>query len=85
MFLGFIFALLGGAASIYLVIDKIIHPDVPMGVTSILVGILIFAGIQLLMLGLIGEYLGKLFLDVNQTPQYVVRGIFTKETKDIKI
>jgi hypothetical protein len=33
------------------------------------------------MLGLIGEYLGKLFLSYNQTPQYVVRGFYSAETE----
>ena len=36
---------------------------------------LIFSGIQLIMLGLIGEYLGRMFLAVNQRPQAVVREV----------
>jgi undecaprenyl-phosphate 4-deoxy-4-formamido-L-arabinose transferase len=35
--------------------------------------ILLFSGVQLVMLGLIGEYLGRLFLTINGTPQYTVR------------
>jgi hypothetical protein len=41
----------------------------------VLVAILVFAGVQLVMLGLIGEYLGRLFLTENQTPQFVVREV----------
>lgn len=73
--LGFTFSVIGVILSIYIVIDKIIHPNVPVGITSIIVGILVFAGIQLIMLGVIGEYIGKQFLSGNQTPQYVVRSI----------
>lgn len=41
----------------------------------LMAGVLIFSGTQLLMLGLIGEYLGRLFLTVNQRPQSVVREV----------
>jgi glycosyltransferase involved in cell wall biosynthesis len=37
--------------------------------------LLIFSGVQLLMLGLIGEYIGRMFLTVNQRPQAVVRDV----------
>jgi len=71
--LGITFSSLGVLLSIILIIDKIIHPNIPIGITSILVAILVFSGVQMVMLGLIGEYLGKLFLTDNQTPQYVIR------------
>jgi len=73
---GAAFSMLGIVMAIIVIIDKIAHPDIPMGVTSILIAILIFSGVQLVMLGLIGEYLGKLFMTDNQTPQYVIRNIF---------
>lgn len=73
-------ALLGSAtASISLVmlvavvVDKLVHPDVPVGVPTILMTITFFAGVQLLILGAIGEYLGRLFLDQTGSPQFVVR------------
>ena len=43
------------------------------GWTSLLVSVLIVGGIQLLCLGLIGEYLGKLFLEAKARPGYIVR------------
>jgi glycosyltransferase involved in cell wall biosynthesis len=39
--------------------------------------LLIFSGIQLVMLGLIGEYLGRMFLTINQRPQAVVREVIS--------
>jgi glycosyltransferase involved in cell wall biosynthesis len=39
----------------------------------VMAGLLIFSGAQLVILGLIGEYLGRMFLTVNQRPQSVVR------------
>ncbi|UCD55894.1 MAG: glycosyltransferase family 2 protein [Candidatus Omnitrophota bacterium] len=72
-FLGFLFLILGMVSSIYIIFERILNPDLPVGFASILVAILVFGGTQLLMLGMIGEYLGKLFLSNNQTPQYVIR------------
>ena len=40
---------------------------------------LVFSGTQLVMLGLIGEYLGRMFLTLNQRPQAVVRDVVTSE------
>ncbi len=39
--------------------------------------LLVFSGTQLVMLGLIGEYLGRTFLTVNQRPQSAVREVVT--------
>lgn len=80
-FLGLFFSVLGGGLTVFFVIDKILHPEIPIGITTILAAILIFAGVQMIMLGLIGEYLGKLFLTNNQSPQYVVRHLY-KNGKD---
>jgi glycosyltransferase involved in cell wall biosynthesis len=44
--------------------------------------VLVFSGTQLVMLGLIGEYIGRLFLTVNQRPQAVVREIVTNTRTD---
>jgi undecaprenyl-phosphate 4-deoxy-4-formamido-L-arabinose transferase len=42
---------------------------------SLMAAIAVFSGAQLVMLGLIGEYVGRLFLSTNRKPQSVVRGI----------
>ena len=42
---------------------------------SLMAGLLLFSGAQLVMLGLIGEYLGRMFLTVNRRPQSVIREV----------
>jgi glycosyltransferase involved in cell wall biosynthesis len=47
----------------------------PRGWASLMAVILLVSGVQLVMLGLIGEYLGRMFLAINQKPQVTVRDI----------
>ena len=47
--------------------------DFPPGWASLIVCITIFAGLQLSVLGMIGEYLGRVFQTMNRSPQYVIR------------
>ena len=44
---------------------------------SLMVALLVFSGTQLVMLGLIGEYIGRMFIAINQRPQSVVREVIT--------
>ena len=53
--------------------------DIPVGWASVIVTVTFFAGLQLCVLGLIGEYLGRLFLTVNRLPQFVVRDAYGME------
>jgi len=46
--------------------------------------VLIFSGTQLVMLGLIGEYMGRMFLTVNQRPQAVVREVVTSAAESAR-
>jgi undecaprenyl-phosphate 4-deoxy-4-formamido-L-arabinose transferase len=47
----------------------------------VMAAVLVFSGTQLVMLGLIGEYLGRMFLTVNQRPQSVVREVVQSATR----
>ena len=56
--------------------------DLPQGWASIMSAFLVFSGAQLLMLGVIGEYVGRIHLTNNKRPQYVIRSIeHSKNTK----
>ncbi|RJQ56221.1 MAG: glycosyltransferase [Nitrospiraceae bacterium] len=71
--LGLIFATIGLLLGIYTAIERFINPDVPVGFASLFVSISIFGGIQLIMLGMVGEYIGRIFLSLNKKPQYTIR------------
>lgn len=80
--LGMVFAGGGFLAAIITVIKKIITPDMPVGWASTICLMLVFFGIVLLVLGIIGEYLGKIILSLNHTPQYIVRETINVERQE---
>ena len=72
--MGFVFSGSGFILALYVVFESFVRGN-PQGWASITAGILVFSGIQLLMLGLIGEYLGRLYLMQKGKPQYAVRTV----------
>jgi len=67
------------ALMVAVVLDKLyVNPEVPVGIPTVLVTVVFFSGVQLLILGTIGEYLGRVFLDVTRSPQFVVRYVLDK-------
>ncbi len=70
---GFIIFLIGIIFSITFLIEKLLYPDIATGWTSIIIAIITLSGFQIIFLGLIGEYLGKQYLDQNATPQWVIK------------
>jgi glycosyltransferase involved in cell wall biosynthesis len=71
--MGFIFAGIGIILGLYTVIEKINNPDLPLGYASLVVAVSVFSGIQLIAIGMLGEYLGRMFLSQNKKPQYSIR------------
>lgn len=66
-------AFLGFLYGIYTVAKRLVKPDVPMGFSALMAALVFFGGMIMLMLGLIGEYIGRVYISLNNSPQYVVR------------
>lgn len=73
IWLGLCFSLIGIAGAFGVFVKKIIFQASVAGWTSLMIAICFFSGIMLLFMGLIGEYVGRMFLADNRQPQYVVR------------
>ncbi|MEF2595617.1 MAG: glycosyltransferase family 2 protein [Lachnospiraceae bacterium] len=71
--LGIFSGLAGAVMAILIIINKILNPDIPVGWSSTLCVVVVFFGLVLMVLGVIGEYLGKIILILNNTPQFIVR------------
>jgi undecaprenyl-phosphate 4-deoxy-4-formamido-L-arabinose transferase len=74
-FLGFFFALLGFGYSIFVIVRRLLGITTLEGWSTIIALILIIGGCVLMMLGLIGEYVGRIYICLNNSPQYVIKEI----------
>ena len=69
---GLLIFFIGIILSVYFIISKFVYMEPP-GWTSTVLFIILFSGFQIIFLGLIGEYLGKQYLDQNNTPQWLIK------------
>lgn len=79
---GAAFAGAGFIYGIYTIIKKLVNPAVPLGFSSLMAAIVFIGGMLMIMLGLIGEYIGRIYISINNSPQYVIRkeiGAINKE------
>ena len=82
--LGGFFAVAGIIGAIVVLIRKLMIPTMAMGWPSMMVAICFFSGVNLMVLGLVGEYVGRMFLGLSREPQYVVREVVEgKEDKKL--
>jgi glycosyltransferase involved in cell wall biosynthesis len=79
------FGALGAIAAVIVVVEAIISVEPPQGWASLMVAVLVLAGVQLVLVGLIGEYLGRMFLAVNSKPQYLVREVFRRGASGLEV
>jgi len=73
--MGLLFSLMGFGAGAFFLIKKLVWSIPVEGYTSMIVAIAIFAGVQLLTLGILGEYIGRMHINVNRRPQFDVRRV----------
>jgi undecaprenyl-phosphate 4-deoxy-4-formamido-L-arabinose transferase len=71
--IGFGFALFGFIFAIYAVIRKLTHPEINAGWASLMAMISVLGGVILIVLGITGEYIGRMYISMNRIPQYVVK------------
>ena len=71
--IGLISALGGLIFGLITIINKIMNPDISAGYSSTMAIMLIMFGILFLMMGMMGEYVGRIYMALNNTPQYVIK------------
>lgn len=78
-YLGFFMSVSGFVFALITIIRKLITPTMQAGWSSLISAILIVGGVIMIMLGLIGEYIGRIYICINNSPQYVIRDISRKD------
>lgn len=61
--------------AVMIVIRKIFYHNIQVGWSSLVVISLILGGLNLFVIGIMGEYVGRIYMCINHTPQYVIRDI----------
>ena len=70
--LGFVFAIVSFLIGIYYIIIKFTNPDITPGLSSTILFITFFSGLNLLGLGILGEYVGRIYDEVKGRPNFII-------------
>jgi len=73
--IGFLFALFGFIFAIYAVVRKITHPEISAGWASLMAMLSLLGGAILIVMGITGEYIGRMYISMNRIPQYVIKEV----------
>lgn len=80
--LGLFISLIGFLFALFVIIQKIRRPEIAAGYSSLMAVLLFIGGIIMLLLGMIGEYVGRIYISINNAPQYVIRDTINCERID---
>lgn len=84
VFLGFCCSMFGFGYGLITIIRRLIDPLIQVGYSSIMATILFIGGVIMLLLGIIGEYVGRIYISINNAPQYVIREKVENESIETK-
>lgn len=76
---GLVTAGIGFCAGLYRIIFKIFYPAVSVGYTSLIATILFTSGMLMMMLGIVGEYVGRIYMTANNLPQYTIKEVIGQQ------
>lgn len=79
MWFGFFISFLAFVSIIYFLCKTIIYGDPVQGFPTLITAILFLGGIQLVSIGILGEYIGRIFNESKHRPVYIIRNIFSKK------
>lgn len=74
-YVGGVVALLALTSAVWQVIDKWLHGNAVPGYPSLMTAILFLGGVQLIGIGVLGEYIGRIYMESKHRPRYVVRAL----------
>ncbi|MCL1854438.1 MAG: glycosyltransferase [Clostridia bacterium] len=77
-YIGWFTAVFGFLFALITIIRKMADPDMQAGWASTLAVMLILGGVIIALIGIVGEYVGRIYLSINRSPQYVVRHIMDR-------
>ena len=73
IYLGFVIAFIAFLYILYAIYIAVFTNNAIAGWTSTIISVLFIGGIQLIMIGILGNYLGKLFMENKKRPNYIIK------------
>ena len=80
--IGFILTILSGILVVYMVVQRIFEGPQVQGVFTLFAIVFFLIGIMLFGIGLLGEYVGRIYQEVQRRPRYLIRAILEKKSAD---
>ena len=74
-YIGWLTAAAGFVFALITVIRKLVNPNMQAGWASTIAVMLVIGGVIIGLIGIVGEYIGRIYLSINRYPQFVVRGV----------
>jgi undecaprenyl-phosphate 4-deoxy-4-formamido-L-arabinose transferase len=81
-YMGLLTAFIGFVFGTVIIIRKLLIPDMQAGYASLMAVFLFLGGMLLFMLGLLGEYIGRIYISINNAPQFVIRSTINLDIKE---
>lgn len=74
-FIGMGVSVIGFITAIVTVVNKLLHPEVMEGWSSLMAVLLVIGGLLMLLIGVLGEYVGRIYISLNNLPQFLIREV----------
>ncbi len=74
-YIGWFTAVFGFLFALVTILRKLLNPEMQAGWASTLAVMLVLGGVIIALMGIVGEYVGRIYLSINRSPQYVVRNV----------
>lgn len=79
---GFCFSIISALVFMYVIVERLGNPEIQRGWTSLIATVLLIGGVQMFFLGVIGEYVGRIYMRLNRYPQFVIGKTTFHESQD---
>jgi len=80
-FMGVFSAFIGFLTGVILIIQKLFNPNMAVGYTSIMAAVMFVGGLLMLMIGILGEYIGRMYILLSNMPQFNIREAINAEAE----